>query len=240
MDSPVATRPDYEEASDLSKLCLPQEYKDSNRRLAWANSICLLFLVIGCLGLKAPPVTVKPLTPVVEFTTVELPPPEEPPPPPTPSETQPEPEPSADVLPEQPVVATVVAADPAAAAFAVPVQGPVVLAPAAHLAAPPPQNLKPPPSNKPVALQSSEEDWSGGSGQIDYPGMARRNRYQGTVSLEITFDANGAVQTVKVLKTSGYSILDNAAIEKVQKSLRLKVPPGEVRVYTKDFNFSLR
>jgi len=225
-------------ASDLSQLCLPQEYKDANRRLAWTNSICCLFLLIGFVGLKAPAVHIRPLPEVVDIVPVVIVPPEDTPPP-KPTEQPPEPEPAADVSPETPVVATVVAADAKAVAFAVPVEGPVVLVPA-RFAAPPPQVLKPPPKTKPVALQPVEEDWGGSSNQPEYPALALRNGYQGTVSLEITFDPAGAVQSAKVLKSSGYSVLDNAALDKVKKSLRLRVAPGEIRICLKDFTFHLR
>jgi hypothetical protein len=42
------------------------------------------------------------------------------------------------------------------------------------------------------------------------------------------------------LKTSRYTALDNAAMEKVKQSLRLKNAPGEIRVYTKEFTFRIR
>jgi hypothetical protein len=45
---------DYALSSDLARLSLPAEYVDSYRNLAWTNSICFLFLVIGLIGLKAP------------------------------------------------------------------------------------------------------------------------------------------------------------------------------------------
>ncbi len=230
----------YHVASDLSKLCLPQEYKDNNRRLAWANSVCVLVLAIGVFGIKPPPVHLRQLTAVEEIVPVVIVPPEEETPPPPTNEPQPEPEPTAEITPDQPVVATVVAADASAAAFAVPVRGPVILSPSARAAAPPPANLNRPPSSKPAALQSSEEDWGSGSNQPEYPRTALLNRYQGTVMLEIAFDANGGILSVKLQKSSGYSILDNAAMDKVKKSLRLRVPPGEVRVYTKEFTFKMR
>lgn len=229
---------DYAVASDLSKLCLPQEYKDTNRRLAWVNSICCLFLLIGFVGLKPPRVHLKPLSDVTEIVPVVIVPPEDTPPP-KPAEQPPEPEPAAETTLDAPVVATVVAADASTAAFAVPVEGPVVLAPT-RFAAPPPRILKPPPDARPVALQAAEEDWGGSSNQPDYPGLAQRNGYQGTVSLEITFDPSGAVQSAKVLKSSGYSVLDNAALDKVKKHLRLRAAPGGIRAYTKDFTFRLR
>lgn len=224
-------------SSELSKLCLPQTYKDSNRLLAWVNSICFLFLVIGAVGFNPPKTHIRPLSELNESIPIIIAPPEETPPPPT--EQPPEPQPSTEATPDAPVVATVVAADASTVAFAVPVEGPVVLAPT-RFAAPPPQNLKAPSNARPVALGAAEEDWGGSSNQPDYPGVAVRNGYQGTVALEITFDPAGAVLSTRVLKSSGYNSLDNAAMEKVKKNLRLRVAPGEVRVFTKDFTFRLR
>ncbi|MSU57181.1 MAG: energy transducer TonB [Pedosphaera sp.] len=237
MDFPTATANagSFTEASDLSKLCLPLEYQDANRRLAWINSICVLFLAIGFVGLKPPQVHVRLLSEVTEIIPIVITPPDDTPPPPK-TEQPPDPEPQ-DLTTETPVVAVVVAADPAAAAFAVPVEGPVILAPARY-AAPPPKNLSPP-NLKPTALNSSEEDWGGASGKIEYPALALRNRYQGTVSMEITFDASGGLMSVNVTKSSGYSILDNAAVEKIKSGLRLRVAPGQIKVVTKDYVFRL-
>src|SRR5438094_257466 len=70
---------DYALSSELARLCLPAEYRDDTRTLAWVNSICFLFLVIGLIGLKAPKVVVRPLNPPAEIVPVVLAPPEEPP-----------------------------------------------------------------------------------------------------------------------------------------------------------------
>jgi hypothetical protein len=113
----------YALSSDLARLSLPQEYKDASRRLAWVNSICCAFLLIGIVGLKPTQVRIKPLTEVTDIVPVIITPPEEPPKPVTP-EQPPEPDQPTETTPDAPVVATVVAANPAAAAFAVPVEGP--------------------------------------------------------------------------------------------------------------------
>lgn len=243
MDSTASSFPTegYAATSDLSRLCLPQEYKDSNRRLAWVNSICCLFLIIGMVGLKPPPVIIRELTEITEVVPIIITPPEEPPPPPKAEDEPPPEETTTETAPDIPVVATVVAANASAVAFAVPVEGPVVLAPV-RFAPPPPPVTKAPPKepNQRVALTAAEEDWGGASSQPEYPGMALRNGYQGKVLLEITFDASGAVQLVKIAKSSGHTILDNAAAEKVRRHLRLRVPPGESRVFTKEFTFRLQ
>src|ERR1041385_1794168 len=108
--SPTATMPEYSVASELSQLCLPREYKDPNRRLAWANSVCCLFLLIGLVGLRPPKTIVRPLSTPNEVIPVVLTPPEEQPKPTT-EEKPPDPETTPEIAPDVPVVATVVAAD---------------------------------------------------------------------------------------------------------------------------------
>jgi len=232
----ATTRGEYSLSDDLARLCLPQEYQDSYRRLAWVNSICALFLIIGLIGLNPPALIVKELPPLNEIVPVVIQPEEQPEP-----ETKPEmdrPPETDEVITDQPVVATVVAANPANVAFALPVKGPVILAPA-KFAAPPARDIKPT-EGKVTRLASSDEDWGGRSDQPEYPGMAQRRGYQGKVLLEIGFDATGKVVSVTVKNSSGYPMLDEAAVEKVKLHLRLRTPPGEPRVFTKEFIFQLR
>src|SRR6266567_3928833 len=118
----------YTLSSDLARLSLPAEYKDQYRTLAWVNSICFLFLVIGIIGLKAPRVFVRQISEPVETVPVVFTPPEEQPK----QEIKPEPdEPQLDTPTEAPQVVTIVAAvDSPSVAFAVPIQGAVAVAPA--------------------------------------------------------------------------------------------------------------
>ncbi len=69
---------EYALSSDLAKLCLPAAFTDSYRKLAWVDSICFLFLVIGLVGLKAPRVVERPLSQPTEAVPVVFTPPEEP------------------------------------------------------------------------------------------------------------------------------------------------------------------
>jgi len=229
--------PDYHLTDDLSRLCLPQEYRDANRRLAWVNSICALFLVIGLAGLKPPKPRIRELPPATEFVPVVIQPPVEPP---KEEEKRPEQPPeNEEIITDQPVVATVVAANPAQVAFAVPVQGPVILAPA-HLAAPPPHDLKAPVTTSgPTKFVPSTEDW-GGKPRPEYPSLALRRGYQGKVVLEVIFDASGALTSAQVKESSGYKTLDDAALEHTRANLRLRAPPGETRSHTIDIIFQLR
>ncbi len=49
----------------------------------------------------------------------------------------------------------------------------------------------------------------------EYPEEARRNRWQGTVKLQMLVVADGTVRDVKVLQSSGYKLLDDSAAKKV-------------------------
>lgn len=46
-----------------------------------------------------------------------------------------------------------------------------------------------------------------------YPAQALRNRWTGTVLLELTIDASGQVSAARILKSSNYEILDQSALE---------------------------
>ena len=226
---------DYALASDLARLCLPQEYKDANRRLAWINSICCVFLLIGIMGIKPPEVRIKPPTEVTEVVPIVITQPEEPPKLERP-EQPPAPDQTPEVMTDPPVVAPVVAANPMAAAFAVPVEGPVILAPTRY-AAPPPRTLRPPTANA-TRYNPSIGDW-GGHPQPSYPPLALRMGYQGKVVLLIAVDPSGTVTSVQVKNSSGHKILDDAALEHVRAHLRLRNPPGEVRNHTLDIVFRI-
>ena len=65
-----AGAPDRAWLSDLVKLCLPQEFRNSNRKLAWINSICLLFLLVGVVGLKSPRGSTPPTYPVMDSVVI--------------------------------------------------------------------------------------------------------------------------------------------------------------------------
>jgi TonB family protein len=51
----------------------------------------------------------------------------------------------------------------------------------------------------------------------DYPLRARRMGYEGLVMLKVLVDVSGQVEDLEVVRSSGYSILDNAAISTVKK-----------------------
>ncbi len=229
----------YALTSDLARLCLPAATRDSNRKLAYTNSICLLFLLIGLIGLKMPQPYVRPLPEVVDIVPVVFTPPDQPPPQ---SQDQPQEQPEETTEPslDAPVVATVVAADASAVKFAVPVSGPVILAPARFASAPPPQTTRQSSNDQPKRYVASVEDWIGGKSAPAYPAVAQRNRYEGKCSVLVVVDATGAVQSASIQEKSGYKLLDDAAVEHVQKYFRLRNPPGETRSLILPFIWQLR
>jgi TonB family protein len=223
-------RQNYALHSDLARMCLPSEFKDSYRTLAWIDSICFLFLVIGLIGLREPQANIKPLTELAETAPVIFTPPEEQPQPEP--EIQPnEPEPQATPT-ETPQVVTIVAAvDSPSIAFAVPVQGAVAVASPRFATPPPPANVAPKPTK-------FNPDASAGSfPKPTYPGFALRNRQQGTVTVRVTVDPSGAVVEATIASSSGFTLLDDAAVKTVKE--RWKWLPGGTRIYDVPVQFKL-
>src|SRR5438093_313413 len=72
------TNSGLELSSELARAGVHATEKDPERRLAWVNSICILFLLTGIVGSKPASIKVKALPPVEEVSAVivePLPPP---------------------------------------------------------------------------------------------------------------------------------------------------------------------
>jgi protein TonB len=111
--------------------------------------------------------------------------------------------------------------------------------PGATLAPPPPPSPLP---QQPVHLHSGiEPPRKIANVEPVYPPLARAARQQGVVILETVIDAEGVVETVRVLR--GYPLLDQAAVDAVQRwrftPARLNGQPVPV-VMTVTVNFFLR
>ena len=52
--------------------------------------------------------------------------------------------------------------------------------------------------------------------RLDYPAIARRKGWQGTVTLRLLIEPDGRISRLHVDRTSGYPVLDRAAIESLQ------------------------
>ena len=228
--------PRYALHSDLAQFCLPAANRDANRILAYVNSICLLFLAIGVAGLNPPKLQQKVPEPIQEFIPVEIVQPPEPPKV-EPQPQQEEPEPQQDRPVEMPQIATLVAANPAQVNFAVPVEGPVVFAPAKFAQAPPP--APPKPAARTVVRMTGAE--GGTHPDPSYPRAALEQRQEGTVTVVMTVNPDGSVEDVEVKKSSGFGTLDRHVSQWVKTRFRLlPVDTGEKRYFEKDFVFQLR
>jgi TonB family protein len=202
--------------SELARMCLPAPHAHDERNLAWTNSVCLLFLIIGLAGFRpAPP-------PLIVVKHLEEPAPvviEAPPPPPSVTELKPE-----DVAQQQPDAApprVVIVAPPSPGIrFAVPTAGGTLVAPqmysvtppvpVSHEAAPPP-----PKPDQPSHLESTGQ--GGDRPRPPYPPMAEQLGQQGTVELLLTADEAGVITSAEVKESSGSSILDHASVEFVKR-----------------------
>src|SRR5437667_10847213 len=222
--------------SDLAQYCLPAATRDANRKLAYVNSICLLFLAVGIAGVNPPKLEQRIPEPVQELLPVgSVQPPE--PPKPEPQPQQEEPEQRADTPVEMPQIATVVAADPTQVKFAVPVEGPVVFAPAKFAQAPPPDPPKP--AARTVVKMTGAE--GGTYPAPSYPRAALEQRQEGSVTLIIGVKPDGSVESVEVKTSSGHVTLDRAAVQHVKTKYKfLPISTDEIRYFEKDIQYQLQ
>ena len=82
--------------------------------------------------------------------------------------------------------------------------------------------------NLPTVLNSTG---SGGERpQPPYPKIALEQGQQGSVTLRMTVDDAGLIQTIEVAQSSGFPVLDHSALEFVKR--HWTVPPGKgARIY---------
>lgn len=207
--------------------------EDEWRPLAWVTSICMLFLVIGLLGLRARPLTERAPTQRIEVVPITFTPPPE-----TPKQIQPAiedstfPQPTA-FAPTTPVVA---AAEPAQVAFPVPVQSPTVIV-APRFATPPP--VVQPRTAAPVATEfNTDSAVHGYFPKPKYPASELAAHHHGRVMLSIVVATDGKPQSVKIKESSGWPMLDGAAAEKARKDWDFG--PGPIRYFYVPVVFQIR
>lgn len=233
--------------SDLVELCFPKSAPESDliRRLAYANSICLMFLVVAVIGLQTPVFVIETPKPAETPIPVVFEPPPIPQTPPSliPQSNNDLPEPDQPVV-DAPQVAPVVVADSADVAFAIPVEGPVILTPAKY-AAPPPRVIPPPAPSvtvsqpgppKPVEFDRGARD-GGFYPEPDYPPIALRKRMEGRVMLYVVVDESGRPKTLEVRDSSGWKQLDDHVLSHVKR--RWHWPAGKERHFLIPFRFQL-
>ena len=60
-----------------------------------------------------------------------------------------------------------------------------------------------------------------------YPRFARDNGWQGKVELQLAIGADGAIASLRVVRGTGYSILDQQALEMVRSAKpQIAIPEG--------------
>ena len=153
---------------------------------------------------------------VERVTTVDI---EEPPPPEEPDEPPPPPEevtaPPPPVAPPPPI-SIAPAPPPIQTQPTIPPPAPpaLVIPPPAPPAAPPA-----PPSQARGATTRNERRWAGQI-QQNYPSRALREETEGTVGVSVTIGPNGRVSGCSVSRSSGSSILDDAACKGMERYAR--------------------
>jgi len=237
---------------ELARQCLPQDKPDPNIKFAWANAICVLFILIGLYGFKSPlfilPASAKPVEDVVPVVFMPPPPSMQTQVTPAPSASAPAPNSVTEPM-DIPEVAPAVAPANANVSFAVPVEGPVRVVPAKYAAAPPVQRrvVAPPPPGPTgngtggtgEAVEFSPGQGDGGTyPQPAYPRLALQRGWQGNVMLNIVVDRTGFPSSVAVRDSSGYEILDDTAADTVKRKWRW--PAGPVRNYLVPFKFQIK
>lgn len=230
---------DYQLRSDLAQFCLPASQRDSNLKYAWANSICFLFVLIGTVGIRMPVIEMKPVSVPEELIPVVFTPPVEE------QKIEPQkveelPEPSQDAVADTPVVATVVAANPAAASFAVPVEGPVILTSNARMAQAPPSTPPPKAASQPRTVVFNPKANDGGyyPEMSVYPKLALDRGEEGDGAVFAVITEKGVIESIKIQESSGSVILDRAFLEWVRT--RYRFPAGAVRHFVIPFGFKIQ
>jgi protein TonB len=226
---------DYELNSELARVGLHATDVDPDRKLAWVNSICILFLLIGIAGSKPAAIWIKPLPPIEEVNAAIVEP--LPPPPQVASNPQKQEQQNDQEQPDTPRVVVVTLETPSIN-FSVPTIG-NLLVPNAIAQAPPVAPLKPaaPVRNVPAVLNTTGN--AGERPQPPYPKIALEQGEQGSVTLRMTVDEAGLVQTVEVAQSSGFPVLDHSALEFVKR--HWTVPSGSgARIYEATINYKLQ
>jgi TonB family protein len=227
----------YALSSELARACLPQSTRDAERKFVWAAAIAALFLAVGIYGLFTRPVFTIPARVAAEDTIPVL---FEPPQPQTvDNASPPEPaEPDAKDTETPPAPPQVVAvANPAEAAFAVPVEGAVILA-SARLASAPPIDLRAHAPGSALHIPLFTGDGSGRYPSPTYPREALEHQLQGKLLLLVAVGANGVVSRVDIKESSGHLLLDKHAAEWVK--IHWVWPPGENRLFYVPVIFELK
>ncbi len=224
----------YQLESELARVAVHAADRDPNRKLAWVNSICILFLLIGIFGSKPALIRIRPLPPIEEASAVIV----EPLPPPPQVQSQQQTEEQNNQEPADTPQVVVVTPEAPNINFSVPTIGNLVV-PNAIAQAPPVTPLK---QVAPLRSQPTVLDTTGSGGdrpQPPYPKIALEQGQQGSVTLRMTVDDAGLINTIEVLQSSGFPILDRGAMDFVKR--HWTVPPEKgTRIYEATIHYKLQ
>ena len=221
--------------SELARYCLPEAKRDPNRKLAWVNSICILFLLIGVFGSKPGTMDIQKSPPIEQLIPIVVEPPS-----PTRIEAQQNHEPTEQPKPDAPAVVVVTLETPAIN-FSVPTIGQLVV-PNAIAIAPPANPLKPiePINNQPTRIGNTGQggDRPAPTGD-DYPHMAKQLHQQGPLEVLIIVNAEGSPTDVQIVASSGSAILDRFTVDWVKRRWTLGTGTAG-RQFIAPFRYSLQ
>ena len=203
------TSPGYELKDELARLCLATARREPERKLAWVNSVCTLFLLIGIFGARQGVIAIKPVPPTHEAVPVVVQPAVLPPQPVAPKPEQPKQINQARVLVALPNAPDV--------NFGIPTAGTLVV----------PAALAAPSQPAPARIGSLSNTGAGGERpDPPYPPIAEQTGEQGTVVLLLTGDDAGNVVSVKVKTSSGFPVLDYATVDFIKRHWHLPTNTG--------------
>lgn len=221
---------------DLARFSLDPEAAESKQALAWVNSICLAYVIIGLIGFKAPDIVVHQKPPTEEEavpTVIE---------PLVTAVQQISPDSSPEQMTEKPednaqIVA--VTLDSPAIAFSVPTVG-NVLVPTGMAQAPPANPMQGAVPVSTTHIETINVTGLGGSRPAPlYPYESQLAKEQGTVLLTIEVNELGRVASVTVKESSGFPRLDKSCAEHVKRRWFFHPAKG-LRIYECPIVFQLQ
>lgn len=223
-----ANQTSYGLRSELARYCLSSERRDANLKLAWVNSICILFLVIGIVGARRGIISIRNVPPIRQVVPVVVMPRTLPPQTVAPQKRE--------QPPQQNQPARVFVALPNAPniSFSVPTIG--TLVGSANMASAPPLH----PLQAPAQIVSLGNSGAGGERPApDYPPLAQQTGEQGTIVLLLTSDASGHVVSIDVNQSTGFPYLDHYVVAHVKTHWHLPTDAG-TRLFQTSFTFKLQ
>jgi periplasmic protein TonB len=223
-----ANQTSYGLKSELARYCVSSERHDTNFKLAWVNSICILFLIIGIVGARRGIISIRNVPPIRQIVPVVVMPRILPPQTAVPQKME---HPRQQNQPARIFVALPNAPN---ISFAVPTIG--TLVGSADLASAPPLN----PLQAPAQVVALGNTGAGGERpEPPYPQLAMQTAEQGTIILLLHGDAAGNIVSIDIKQSSGFPYLDHATVEfiKTHWHLPMNVP---TRLFQTSITFKLQ